>query len=184
MLNAPLTLSVIRNLMQDRRQAETSFVAPRGERPVEHPAADAADLPTAPLLRRLHADWEVRRAGRRFPARRDLDPLDLRYILGDLNLIEVLRDPLRFRFRLFGSNIALLLGRDLTGQTLDALPDPDYRELVRSHCAEVAERRAPTLRRYCRKPVGDRVLNLEMLVLPLGEDETRVDMLLVGGVRL
>jgi len=35
---------------------------------------------------------------RRFPARADIDPLDFGYVLGHVMLLDVLRDPLRFRY--------------------------------------------------------------------------------------
>ncbi|MBX6321162.1 MAG: PAS domain-containing protein [Rhodospirillaceae bacterium] len=48
-------------------------------------------------LRRLFAYWREKAAGRIGPARRDIDPLDFHYLLGDIALVEVLRNPLRFR---------------------------------------------------------------------------------------
>jgi hypothetical protein len=36
----------------------------------------------SPLLQRLYADWAARRRARSMPARRDFDPLDLKYALG------------------------------------------------------------------------------------------------------
>jgi len=57
-----------------------------------------------PKLRRLHQDLQDRRRGREMPSRKDFDVLDFAYILGDLNLFDVLYEPLRFRFRVHGSN--------------------------------------------------------------------------------
>ena len=78
----------------------------------------------APQSRRLYDDWETRRHGRLFPARADFDPLELRYIIGNLSLLDVLRDPLRFRYRVHSTNMAQFLGFDLTGKEIDAAPDP------------------------------------------------------------
>jgi hypothetical protein len=50
-------------------------------------------------LRRLYDYWNGKRAGREFPSRADLDPLELRWIVGNLLLLDVQRDPPRFRFR-------------------------------------------------------------------------------------
>jgi hypothetical protein len=44
-------------------------------------------------LLRLFAYWTEKAAGRVCPARRDIDPLEFDYLLGDISLIEVLRDP-------------------------------------------------------------------------------------------
>src|SRR5258707_2720250 len=85
----------------------------------------------SPLLQRLLADWQVRRRERTLPARRDFDPLDLKYILGKLLLVDVERQPLRFRFRLVGTELARRSGVELTGRTLDDYPSPEYREVIR-----------------------------------------------------
>ena len=133
-----------------------------------------------PKLRRLYHDWSVRRHGRPMPSRADFDILDLDYILGDLNLLDVLYQPLRFRFRVHGSNAVARLGFDLTGKTIDAYPDPDYRTIVREHFTAAVQSRAP--KRIVRDPYRfrDRVLRWEGLILPLAADGYTVDMLLVG----
>ena len=114
------------------------------------------------------------------PSRADFDILDLRYILGDLNLLDVLYQPLRFRFRVHGSNAVRRLGVDLTGKTIDAYPDPDYRRMVRECFSAAALSKLP--QRIVRNPyrIRHRVLRWEGLILPLSADGDIVDMLLVG----
>src|SRR5215472_1830417 len=108
--------------------------------------ADASALNIkAPLLQRLHHEWESRRRGRRMPARADFDPVDLKYALGYLSLIDVRRDPLRFRFRVHASNVAGRVGFDLTGKEVDAIADMHYRKLVRAHYIAVVEQRWPVV---------------------------------------
>src|SRR3546814_17498698 len=54
-------------------------------------------------------------------------PGDLQPWFGDLLIADVLDAPRDFRFRLFGTNIANAVGRDLTGRRLsdpDTLDDP------------------------------------------------------------
>src|SRR5690349_9499177 len=95
----------------------------------------------SPILRRVHCDWMQRRRGGNLPARQDFDVSDLRYILGNLNLIDVLRDPLRFRYRVHGSNCASLLGYDMTRKLTDDYPDPSYRDRVRRNMQAVVDSR-------------------------------------------
>ena len=59
-----------------------------------------------PLLQRLHAYWDGKRNGRVYPGREVIDPLELRFMLGNLILLDVEPEPLRFRYRLFGTEIA------------------------------------------------------------------------------
>ena len=146
------------------------------------PAAPAADEfgIERPKLRRLYRDWSERRHGRLMPSRKDFDILDLGYLLGDLNLLDVLYEPLRFRFRVHGSNAVARLGFDLTGKTIDGYPDPDYRRIVREHFTAAVRSKAP--QRIVRDPyrIKDRVLRWEGLILPLSTDGSTVNMLLVG----
>ena len=134
----------------------------------------------SPKLQRLYQDWLDRKRGREMPSRRDFDVLDLEYILGDLNLFDVLYEPLRFRFRVHGSNAVERVGIDLTGKTVDDYPDPGYRDLANGYYADVVEARAP--KRVLRDPyhLRSHVLRWEGLILPLSADGQRVDMLLVG----
>src|SRR3546814_4610975 len=80
-----------------------------------------------PGLRRLYDYWSAGRAGRALPPRALVDPVAMRPWLGNLSLVEVRHDPLRFRFRLCGSSVVDRIGLDLTGGDLDAIPDESYR---------------------------------------------------------
>jgi hypothetical protein len=129
---------------------------------------------------RLYEDWLGRRRERAMPSRRDFDVLGLGYILGDLNLFDVLYDPLRFRFRVHGTNAVGRLGFDLTGKTVDDYPDAEYRNMVNGYYATVVETKAP--KRVLRDPyhLRSRVLRWEGLILPLSADGESVNMLMVG----
>jgi hypothetical protein len=143
-------------------------------------ASDVALDIERPKLRRLYGHWLERRRGRSMPSREDFDVLDLGYILGDLNLLDVLYEPLRFRFRVHATNAVARLGFDLTGKMIDSYPDPGYRRIVREHFTAAVQSKAP--QRIVRDPyrIRDRVLRWEGLVLPLSADGSRVSMLLVG----
>ena len=134
----------------------------------------------SPKLRRLYGDWQQRRGGRSLPARADFDVLDLEYVMGDLNLLDVLRDPLRFRFRVHATNATLRLGYDLTGKMVDEYPGPAYRALVQEHYSAVVASRAPHRVLYDPFETAARVLRWEGLILPLGADGETVDMLMAG----
>jgi hypothetical protein len=134
----------------------------------------------SPRLKRLYQDWLVRCRGRLMPARRDFDILDLAYMLGDLNLLEVLPAPLRFRFRVHATNATKRLGFDLTGKTVDDYPDPAYRDAANQHYRAVVQTRAPQRVRFDPFVTQDHVMRWEGLILPLAADGETVDMLLAG----
>jgi hypothetical protein len=135
----------------------------------------------APKLRRLYQDWERRRNGRPFPARAAFDPSDLVYILGDLSLIDVIRDGSRldFCFRLYGSSLTDHFGRELTGKSVDDIRSPEQAKLARAHFEEVVAAAVPVA--YLRNRYFfdcDDNHDCEVLVLPLSSDGMTIDMLM------
>jgi hypothetical protein len=173
--------SVMRSALARRRWRlrAASVVEGRGARP-----ADPTMAIQAPLLLRLLEDWETRRRGRTMPARADFDPFDLKYMLGKLLLVDVLRDPLRFRFRLIGTELLKRSGIDLTGRMLDDHPDPEYREYMRQRYITAVAGRQPLSSIQTRLVLDGRLRRYEALLLPLASDGETVDMLMIGIVHL
>jgi hypothetical protein len=159
-----------------------------GDRIVLVPRAAAPSLPAAPdreleirhpRLRRLYAYWLDKCGDRSMPARRDLDPLDFPYVIGDVSLLDVLRGPLRFRFRLHGTNLALRIQRDMTGMMVEDVANPEYRAYVIARCHGLVESRQPLAVLYDRI-LGGRRAHYEALWLPLSSGGVEVDMLLLA----
>jgi len=131
------------------------------------------------VLRRLLAHWLHMRGRRRMPARADFDPLDVRYALGYISLIEVRRDPMRFYFRLDGTKQVELFGVDCTGRYLhEALP-ADHAAMAAASCSEAVQLRAPC---YHRRQIAfhERPIEYEVVILPFSNDGERVDLLMTG----
>ena len=135
-----------------------------------------------PRLQRLAAYWDSRRGNRAMPARADIDPIDIPYILGNLALVEIRRGGprLAFRFRLFGTHLVEDMGFDPTGQDLDLYRRPEMREILRASYTEVAEAGRPFRRRRHAYLMDGRLFENESLLLPLGKDDQVADMLLVA----
>src|SRR5262245_36894840 len=117
------------------------------------------------VLRRLVAHWSQMRGQRRMPARADFDPLEVRYALRYISLIEVHRDPLRFYFRLDGTKQVELFGVDCTRRYLDEAMPPDHVALANASYSTVIERRAPS---YLRRQIAfhERLIEYEAVILP------------------
>ena len=128
-------------------------------------------------LTRLHDYWLSKRAGRRFPARADIDPQELRFLLGSILLIDVLWEPLRFRYRLTGTTIVLTSGYSLHGRGPEEVEDEEYRARIFRAFERVATAGVPYARTTTRMLDG-RPRTYDALVLPLSGDQRRVDMLL------
>jgi hypothetical protein len=143
-------------------------------------AADAAAMKLdQPALQQLHTYWDSRRAGRPYPARDEIDPLDLRFILGSLILVDVEAEPRRYRYRLFGSDIARRQGFDMTGKYLEQHPWQELATLARQTYGEVVANGQPSLIRR-HGLIDDQHVDHISLILPLGH--TQVEMLLAGVV--
>jgi hypothetical protein len=133
-------------------------------------------------IRQLHEYWlALHPAPGLLPGRQHFDPADIPGLLPFVWLADVQRAPLRFRYRLLGTEHLRVFGRDYTGRWLDeahpqfeASPGhPQYLAAVEQGL--VGYRRghtlfAPTLPREYR--------SIERLLLPLARDGGTVDMLL------
>ena len=145
--------------------------------PIDYPVPSALD---DPRFRWLFDYWLDRLVDGSLPSRADVDPIDFPHLLGRLNLIEVLREEgrLRFRYRLFGTKVSDMIGRDLTGRLLEDVVLPiDYRKIGAVH-REVVETRRP---HFWQIPVPfiDRDFgSYRRLLLPLAEDGATVDLLM------
>lgn len=132
-----------------------------------------------PELHQLCDYWLAKHRGDRLPLRADIDPQELRFIIGNLILVDVLRDPLRFRYRLMGSNLTRPTGMELTGKLLDEHPDSSFRALAAAHYTSVANTARPFATRHDMVLDG-RLRRYDVLLLPLAGDGRTVDMIFAG----
>lgn len=165
----------------DERADETDAGVPRAAVVV----TDVAEAGVGhPVLRRLYAYWQGKRGERLMPARSDLDPLEIPSLLRHLILLDVTHDPLRFRVRLYGTEVADLRGRDLTGRYLYEGAATSIGETTRPWNLATVETRRP---HYVTGPYEDisdgRIGTFYRLGLPLSEAGERVDMLMIALVR-
>jgi hypothetical protein len=132
-----------------------------------------------PQLVQLYDYWDQKRADRRWPNRDDVDPLEMRFALGNIDLVEISYDPLVFFFRISGSNIDRDEGFNMQGKTLDDYPLPQHRETVRRTYLKVLEGGEPHYEELERFDEGQSV-RYGRLILPLSDCGSRVDMFLMG----
>lgn len=127
----------------------------------------------------IYRYWDSKRAGRRFPARADLDPADLVPHLGNMTLIDVEHDPFRLRYRLIGTTITTMMRRDATGSYYDELYSADILASIYSSYHWMIENQRPT-RTYGEPVIGDRIgYHIhEALNLPLSSDGKTIDKVL------
>ncbi len=144
----------------------------------ENTVADIVD----PTLRRLFTYWDSKRGDRRWPARVDIDPIDLRELLGSILIVDVVpagTSP-RFRYRLFGTKLAERAGFEMTGKFVDEWMDPEYASYLIQSYREVYDAARP-FRRLRRMIKDDRTMNYECVLLPLGPPD-RIEQIIAGQI--
>lgn len=145
-------------------------------------------LPLAALddrLVRLHGWWRSLRTGGGLPPRKAIDPLEFRFALGHVSLVDVVRGgpETRFGIRLVGDDSDLRLRvraeRDRKPAFVDELSDPDARSLIGGTYARVTREAAAS---WARRDV---VIDMRRRIydavwLPFGDDGATVDVIMTG----
>jgi hypothetical protein len=133
-----------------------------------------------PSARALLTYWLKIHPPGALPGRQHFDPAAILPLLPNIVLVEVHRDPLRFRYRVLGSRIDAANGKKLTGLWLDeayvshANAAGTLREYV-----QVVETGRPAWRRGEPNVVPEPSCRIiEVLRLPLAADGKTVDMVL------
>lgn len=132
-------------------------------------------------LRDMLRIWERQRADRAMPRRADLTPELLHDHLGWIVLLDVEHEPQRFRYRLIGTRITEVAGRDSTGTYLDELYAPDIYEVAISSFRKVLARRRPVRAHGWLRHAEKGHLAFEAIDMPLSEDDETVSMIMTRG---
>jgi hypothetical protein len=136
-------------------------------------SATSTPLPLEPIpdseLGRLYRFWRERLVDGAPPTIRSIRPEELRFMLGRINLLDVLEGPQpgvpQFRYRLVGTKIASVGGFDMQGQLVSLLKPDFFARLVESHLAEAFVKQAPNLNEMIVSR-GTIVRRYQRLVLP------------------
>ena len=116
--------------------------------------------------RKIFAYWNDRRGSRLAPERGDIEPGAIRESLGDSFIITF--DPADDHpFRLAGTRVCGLFGRELKGAPFVHLFDLESRERIRGLAATVADEANPVVAGVAARTAEGSDADLELLLLPL-----------------
>jgi hypothetical protein len=121
--------------------------------------------------------WDSKRAGRRMPARRDIEPTEILDLLPYVVLIDVERDPLDFRYRLVGTAVATRFGHDHTGSRFSTLPQQAEGSAVWKTAVRILDERRPIVSHIPFVGFHRWVQNYRDISMPLSEDNDTVNMI-------
>ena len=129
----------------------------------------------------LHRYWRsIRPTGLLMPGRQHFDPADVPSLLPTVRLYDVHRDPWRFRYRLVGTELVRILGRDPTGSWFDPNLAKANGNSSHDNLVYVAEGRGISYRRgFPLHSLPDKNhLCSERILLPLARNGSDVDIVL------
>jgi hypothetical protein len=127
-------------------------------------------------IRTVHGYWERIRHGRRFPAKSDVDPAEIKAALPYIMISEIHRDPLRVRYRLVGTEVVHFTGEDFTGKWLHETGWGEYIDAVEQKYVRMFETGGPIfgVDFFTQRTDGKRK-PYEWAIFPLAEDGEHVD---------
>lgn len=127
-------------------------------------------------IRIVHAHWDEIRRGRRYPAKRDVDPAAIKGVLPYVMISEVHRDPLRIRYRLVGTEVAHYAGEDFTGKWLDEIGWGDDARVIQGFYAHMLELGGPVFGTdYFTQLSDGQRKPYEFAIFPLSQDGETID---------
>jgi hypothetical protein len=139
----------------------------------------------APALRHpdavvLYKYWLEKRGQRLMPSRADIDPVEIPpQVLPGMSLVDVVQDERRYVYRLVGTGEVEARGFDPTGQSvMKGFLAPNKEDALGCYDRVVATRAALT-DPVAFKAIDGRYVTEETIFLPLSDDGTSVNKILV-----
>jgi hypothetical protein len=129
------------------------------------------------VIAQARSYWERIRGERRMPRRGDLDPVEIPRLLPFVMLVDVLAEPLDFRFRLIGSAVQAIIAQNYVGRRFSELPHMVRGNMVWAEYEAVVSHHQPvaTIVDYIG---SDRFVQcVRHCLMPLSNDDRAVNMI-------
>jgi hypothetical protein len=116
----------------------------------------------------LYAYWEQQRGRRSAPERADIEPGAIRQALSDTFILELADATHGHSFRLAGTRVCALFGRELKGESFVNLWSEDSRQEISDLLAISTDESVGTVAGVIARNINEERVDLELLLLPLG----------------
>jgi hypothetical protein len=127
----------------------------------------------------LYAYWSSLKAGAGLPIRRRLDPGGIKRLLPTVSLTEVIAgETLDYRFRLAGTGLYSVYGREITGRRLSEVYNSAAGDYWRAELGRVVTEARPGVGIHNLGWRGAAHLSIVWIRLPLSRGGSDVDMIL------
>jgi hypothetical protein len=140
-----------------------------------------ADVTQPRVLNDIVQYWRALRPLELVPSRHDIKPTSIPRLLPYIALMDVItREPLSLRYRLVGTGIARIFGRDLTNHDVrEAFPEAVWREVEHDLRRAIIDGMMTTRIHRLAVAGGESAL-FARIALPLATDHRTVDALMIG----
>lgn len=118
-----------------------------------------------PSNQKFFAYWDEKREGARAPDRSDIEPEAVRELLGDIFVLSC-ESAARYPFRVAGTRLCAMLGRDLKDKSFSELFVEDGRREIEDIITVVAEEMLPAVAGITSTSEDGSLAHLELLLLP------------------
>jgi hypothetical protein len=118
-----------------------------------------------PSSREFFAYWDAKRGDARAPDRSEIQPDAVRDLLGDIFVLSY-DNQAGYPFRVAGTRVSALLGRDLKDASFSALFAPDSRREIEELVSYVAEEMLAAIAGLTATAEDGTTAHLELLLLP------------------
>jgi len=118
-----------------------------------------------PANRKFFAYWDGKRGDARAPDRSEIEPASLRELLGDIFVLSY-DAACGYPFRVAGTRVCALFGRDGKDQSFAALFDRQSRSEIQEIVAAVGDETLPAIAGLTATTARGAIAHLELLLLP------------------
>lgn len=122
----------------------------------------------------LFGYWNRRREERAAPLRREIEPADIHTTLPNVFILECSGED-RLTFRLAGTAICSMFGRELRDTSLESIWLPNEAESALKQVVYAQAQGLPLVIELEGESQGGRLVELELLLLPMASTSDRID---------
>lgn len=126
----------------------------------------------------IYRYWDGKRCGRRMPARRDIDPVEMKSWLAHMQLVDVHHNPRRLVYRLVGEIDVSFRGYNPAGRTVEECGIGRSLQETLKNYDLVVTGRSPVYDWSDYVSKSGYLTSQECILLPLSDDDATVNMVM------
>ena len=123
--------------------------------------------------------WLNKKGARAMPSRRDLDPVEMPHLLPHVLLLDVMHEPLDFRYRLIGTTVEYHLHRSLVGLRLREISHQAPGSIIWTTLEGIVADKQPVSSSIPYVGPHKEYKTAEDLIMPLSDNDDTVNMMFV-----